>query len=244
MAIKITVWNEFVHEKNEERVREIHPNGIHETIASFLRPEEDFVVRTATLDMEECGLTQEVLDDTDVLLWWGHLAHGRVPDEVAKRVQKAVLGGMGLIALHSGHESKVFQLLTGTSCGLRWHEYGEKERIHVIAPRHPIMQGIPERFELEHEEMYAEHFDIPQPDELLAIGWWPSGEVFRSVFTLNRGGRVVYIQPGHETFRSYENKYVQQLIKNAVRWAARIPGSAYPYGSQFAEPLEDISAFI
>lgn len=240
--INVTVWNENQHEKTDERVRSVHPNGLHETLAAILRPEKDMNVRTATLDMPECGLTEDVLSSTDVLFWWGHIAHRQVPDEVVTRVQKAVLSGMGLVVLHSGHESKIFQRLMGTSCGLRWHELGEKERIFNIAPSHPVMQGIPPYFMLEAEEMYGERFDIPDPEKLLGLCWYPSGEVFRGICEFDRGlGRIIYVQPGHETLRSYENEYIRRILINAARYAAR-PQALQDtrVGSAFAEPLEKI----
>ena len=218
--IKVTVWNEFQHEKTHEKVQKIYPEGIHKTIADFLSAEEDIVVRTATLDDPECGLTEEVLNDTDVLIWWGHMAHSKVPDEVAERVQQAVLKGMGAIFLHSAHHSKPFRRLMGTTANLSWREDGDLERIWVSKPAHPIAKGIDRYFELEHEETYAEPFDIPEPDVLVFMGWYSGGEVFRSGCCYRRGnGKIFYFQPGHETVPTYHNEKVQLVIKNAVRWA-------------------------
>ncbi len=220
--IKVTVWNEFQHEKSDDAVRHVYPEGIHTAIAEFLQC-DDISVRTATLDDPECGLTKEVLDDTDVLIWWGHMAHGRVPDEVAKRVQQAVLSGMGAIFLHSAHDSKPFKLLMGTSCTLTWRESGDKELLWVTDPAHPITQGLGHYIELEHEETYGEPYDIPEPDRLIFVGWFEGGEVFRAGACYRRGhGRVFYFQPGHETFPTYYNNDVQTVIRNAVRWAAPV----------------------
>ena len=219
--IKVTVWNEFVHEKESEKVKAIYPDGIHKTIADFLGSEEDIVVRTATLDDDECGLTDEVLRDTDVLIWWGHVAHGRVPDEIVERAQKEVLKGMGAIFLHSAHHSKLFKRLMGTTANLTWREDGDKERVWVSKPAHPIARGIDRYFELEHEETYGEPFDIPEPDDLVFMGWYNGGEVFRSGCCYRRGnGKIFYFQPGHETVPTYHNDSVQLVIKNAVRWAS------------------------
>ena len=221
--IRVTVWNEYWHEKAEEKIGKIYPNGIHGCLAEMLGKEEDFEVRTATLDDPECGLTQEVIDNTDVLLWWGHCKHADVPDEIAQRVQTAVLSGMGLIVLHSGHHSKPFRLLMGTPCNLTWRENGDKERVWVVNPAHPITQGLDRYFELEGEEMYGEPFTIPEPDENILIGWYEGGEVFRSGCTFHRGnGRIFYFQPGHESFPTYYVPEVQLVIRNAVRWAAPI----------------------
>lgn len=218
--IKVTVWNEFVHEKNSEKVKELYPEGIHKAIADFLGKEEDIEVRTATLDDEECGLTEEILRDTDVLIWWGHVAHNKVPDEIVKRVQNEVLKGMGAIFLHSAHHSKLFKALMGTTANLTWREDGDKERVWVSKPSHPIARGIDRYFELEHEETYGEPFDIPEPDELVLMGWYSGGEVFRSGCCYRRGnGKIFYFQPGHETVPTYYNESVQLIIKNAVRWA-------------------------
>lgn len=218
--IQVTVWNEFRHEKRSEAVHKIYPKGIHGAIADFLQ-QDDFNVKTATLDEEEHGLTVEVLAETDVLIWWGHVAHEEVSDAIVARVHQRVLEGMGLIILHSGHFSKIFKKLMGTSCDLKWREDDQHCRIWNVNPSHPIVEGIGERIELEQEEMYGEHFDIPTPDELIFVSWYPGGEVFRSGCTFLRGnGKIFYFQPGHETYGSYYNEKVQRVICNGVRWAA------------------------
>lgn len=219
MAIKVTVWNEYRHEKESEHIAKVYPNGIHNAIADFLKVEDDIETKTATLDMPEHGLTDEVLNDTDVLVWWGHMAHHEVSDEVVAKVKDHVLRGMGLIVLHSGHFSKPFMSLMGTSCSLQWRD-NDRERIYCVNPGHPIAAGIPMSFELEHEEMYGEFFDIPQPDELVFTGWFKGGENFRSGCCFRRGyGSIFYFQPGHEEFPTYYNENIQKVIKNAVRWA-------------------------
>jgi trehalose utilization protein len=218
--IRVTVWNEARHEKSDEAVRAVYPQGIHGAIAGFLG-KAGFETRTATLDEPEHGLTEEVLAQTDVLTWWGHRAHHDVKDEIVDRVVKRVLQGMGLIVLHSGHMSKPFLRLMGTSGALKWRQDGEREQMWVVDPTHPIAQGLPERIEIRHEEMYGEHFDIPAPDALVLVGWFQGGEVFRSGCCWNRGmGKVFYFQPGHETYPNYYQADIQQVIINAARWAA------------------------
>ena len=161
---QVTVWGEFRHEKKNPKVSEIYPQGMHETIAAFLRKEPGLEVRTATLDEPEHGLTDAVLDSTDVLVWWGHMAHGDVSDEIVERAKRRVLEGMGLIVLHSGHYAKIFKALMGTTCSLKWREANDKERVWNLIPAHPIAQGIGEYFEIAAEEMYGEPFGIPAPD--------------------------------------------------------------------------------
>jgi trehalose utilization protein len=236
---RVTVWNEFRHEKKDQKVIEIYPDGMHEAIARPLRS-EGFAVRTATLDEPEHGLTEEVLAETDVLLWWGHMAHKEVSDEVVERVQKRVLEGMGLIVLHSAHVSKIFMRLMGTGCMLRWREAGERERLWVVAPGHPIAEGIGEYFEIPHEEMYGEFFDIPAPDALVFVSWFQGGEVFRSGCCFERGqGKIFYFRPGHETHPTYHQPEVQRVISNAVRWAAPTSRPLFESGKR-AVPLETL----
>ncbi len=217
--MKILVWNEFAHEKKDESVHLLYPDGIHETIAAFLR-EEGHEVLTATLDDENCGLSEELLDTVDVLIWWGHMRHADVPDEIAALVQKKVLEGMGFVALHSAHHSKPFKLLMGTTCHLTWREDGDYALVWAVKPSHPIAAGIDRYFKLEHEETYGEPFDIPEPDETVFISSYEGGEVFRSGCCFYRGnGRIFYFQPGHETYPTYHQSEVQKVIKNAVLWA-------------------------
>ena len=231
---RVTIWNEYRHEKNDEHVAEIYPEGMHAVLAAALTG-AGFEVSTATLDEPEHGLPDGVLDNTDVLLWWGHMAHDMVSDETVEKVHERVLGGMGLIVLHSGHFSKIFKKLMGTSCDLKWR-HGDTERLWVVAPGHPIAEGLGEYIELE-EEMYGEPFDVPQPDELVFVSWFGGGEVFRSGLCYRRGrGRIFYFRPGHEENPSYHNQDVQRVIQNAVRWAAPTPGATPAYGH--TEPID------
>jgi trehalose utilization protein len=235
---RVTVWGEFRQERSDEPVRAVYPDGIHEAIASGLR-EAGFDVHTATLDEPEHGLTSAVLESTEVLTWWGHEAHDEVEDAIVDRVQQRVLEGMGLIVLHSGHYSKIFRRLMGTSCGLKWREAGERERLWVVDPSHPIAEGLGESFLLEHEEMYGEHFDIPAPDQLVFVSWFQGGEVFRSGCAYQRGrGRVFYFRPGHETYPTYFNADVRRVIANAAAWASQPAGAIPTFGNR--QPVEPI----
>ena len=218
--IRVTIWNEFRHEKTDKSVQAVYPDGIHIALQEMLDG-HGYTTRTATLDEPEHGLSEDVLNETDVLTWWGHLAHHEVSDEIVDKIQRRVLDGMGLIVLHSGHVSKIFMRLMGTGCMLKWREAEERERLWVIAPGHPIAAGIDEFIELEAEEMYGEHFDIPEPDTVVFVSWFQGGEVFRSGCCFTRGlGRVFYFQPGHETHPTYHNPQIQLVIANAVQWAA------------------------
>ena len=231
--IRVTVWNEYRHEREEERFRAVYPDGIHGAIAEGLRATGDFDVRTATLDEPDNGLPEDVLMATDVLIWWGHKAHEEVSDETVNRVQARVLHGMGLVVLHSGHHSKVFKRLMGTSCNLIWRVADELERIWVVAPSHPIAAGLDRYIELEREEMYGEFFDVPPPQELVFLSWFPGGEVFRSGCCYARGsGKIFYFRPGHESYPTFYNGDVRKVIGNAVRWAAPVDGPERVFGNQ------------
>lgn len=230
--VKVTVWNEYVHEVESEEIAKIYPKGIHGCIAEFLK-RAGMEVRTATLNMPEHGLTQEVIDNTDVLIWWGHVAHEQVADEVVERVYQAVLNGMGLIVLHSGHASKIFRKIAGTRTDrIRWREADEKEILWPVAPGHPILKGIGENIILPQEETYGEYFHITTPDELIFISWFEGGEVFRSGCCYHREkGRIFYFKPGHEAYPIYYNKEIQKVIINAVNWAKQDKSPEIVFGN-------------
>ena len=218
--IRVTVWGENAHEKVTKETQELYPDGMHTYIANFLNTQADLEVRTAVLDEPEHGLTEEVLDNTDVITWWGHIAHGEVDDAIVQRVYERVMSGMGIICLHSAHFSKIFTKLMGTTCNLKWREVAEREVLWVTRPGHEILQGIDDHFIIDHVEMYGELFDIPEPDETILISSFEGGEVFRSGCTWRRGaGKVFYFRPGHETYPMFYNEDVQRVITNAVRWA-------------------------
>lgn len=216
------MWGENRHEQHDESVARIYPDGMHSTIADGIRENlgDGAVVRTATLDEPEHGLTEEVLAQTDVLTWWGHIAHGDVSDEVVERVHRHVLSGMGLVVLHSGHWSKIFVKLMGTSCTLRWRAEQDRELVWTVDPTHPIARGVPQPIDIPAQEMYGEFFDIPAPDELVFISSFSGGEVFRSGCTFRRGhGRIFYFSPGDQEYPVYHHRDVRRVIANGVEWA-------------------------
>ncbi len=243
-GIRVTVWNEGVHEKEHPKAAEVYPKGMGYQIGQYLEKQPGIAsVHVSELDHDGQGLTDDILNNTDVMTWWGHMAHDKVTDENAAKVHQRVLDGMGLVVLHSGHFSKPFRSLMGTGCDLKWREYkgiGEKERLWVVDPAHPIVDGIPEYIELERAEMYGEHFDIPQPDQQVFISWFQGGEVFRSGCCWHRGlGKVFYFRPGHETLPIYYDQMILKVIYNGVCWAktTRVAGGVHR-GNR--EPLEQM----
>ncbi len=243
---RVTVWNEYLHEIELEEIAKIYPEGIHGCIAGFLK-EAGYDTKTAVLRQPEHGLTREVLEDTDVLIWWGHKAHHEVEDKIVERVHEYVTQkGMGLIVLHSGHASKIFQKVCGTNTGyLKWREDGEKEILWVTDPSHPIARGLEEKIIIPEEEMYGEHFNIPMPDAQVFVSWFQGGEVFRSGVCFHRGkGRIFYFRPGHEAFPIYHMPEIQKVIINAVDWACNTDLPEFTYGNtQPVVPFEKEKEF-
>ena len=230
MSIQVTVWNEFRHEKTDERARQVYPEGLHKVIADAIGKGMRFTTRLAALDDPEQGLPEDILNSTDVLVWWGHAAHAEVKDELVERIACRVRDGMGLIVLHSGHYSKAFRRPMGTGCRSKWWMGNDRERIFTVMPGHPIAQGLPEFFELPVEEPYCEHFNIPTPDELVFISWFSGGAVLRSGCRYHYGsGKIFYFQPGHEAFPTYYDPNIRKVLVNAAAWAAPT-GVSMPYG--------------
>lgn len=220
--LRVVVWGENRHEQLQPKVAEIYPEGMHNTIRQGIEENlgQQAKVTTVTLDDPEHGLTEDVLANTDVLVWWGHAAHAEVSDHVVERVYTHVLAGMGLVVLHSGHWSKIFGKLMGTSCTLRWRSEQDREIVWTVDPTHPIAKGIPHPFIIPEQEMYGEFFDIPAPDELIFLSTFSGGEVFRSGCTFKRGfGKIFFFSPGDQDYPVYHHKDVRRVIANGVEWA-------------------------
>jgi trehalose utilization protein len=238
--VSVTVWNEYIHEREDDAVAEVYPDGIHTTIADALA-DRGHETRTATLQEPEHGLTEGVLDETEVLTWWGHAAHDEVDDEIVERVAARVQDGMGLLVLHSAHASKPFQRLLGTPCDLTWREAGERERCWVVDPGHPITDGLDDSIVIEEAEMYGEPFGVPEPDRLVFTSWFEGGEVFRSGCCYRRGrGSIFYFRPGHETYPIYHRDDVQRVLANAVEWATPTEGADAHAGNRNVDPRESL----
>jgi trehalose utilization protein len=220
--IRVTIWNEFIQDKHDKNVLKHYPNGIHEHFAQYLRQFPDLSIKCAWMEQSQNGLSMDILAGTDVLLWWSHQKNEFVEDITVSRVIERVQNGMGIIFLHSSHLAKTFKHLLGTSKQQPWRNKGELEKIWTALPTHPIATNIPISFELKKEEMYGEPFDIPPPDDVVFISGFKDGSIFRTGVTWTRGkGRVFYFRPGHETYPSYHNSYVLQIILNAIRWCSQ-----------------------
>lgn len=237
-VVRVTLWNEFVHERKDDNVRAIYPGGMHEVwrgaLESYLGPRVRVV--NAHLEQQEHGLTESVLGATDVLVWWGHAAHDQVNDLVVDRVVDRVLRGMGLVALHSAHFSKVFRRLMGTSCRLRWRNGDDQELVWTVNPSHPIARGVRTPITIPRQEMYGEFFDIPQPDELVFVSSFSGGEVFRSGCCFRRGhGKIFYFSPGDQEYPVYHIDDVKRVFANAVDWATPTLVLDDPYAPEYCE---------
>jgi trehalose utilization protein len=229
--LRVTVWNEYRHEQRDPAVAALYPDGIHGEIARALKEQSPggIAVRYATLDDPDHVLSTDVLEATDVLVWWGHAAHEEVSDEIAGRVQEQVLRGMGFVSLHAAALSKPTRRLLGTSCTFRWREEDDRELLWTVAPSHRIARGVPPVTVIPRHEMYGEPFDIPEPDEVVFISAFSGGEVFRSGCCYRRGaGRVFLFSPGHQTDPIYTQPEIRLILSNAVHWAAgdRVLGPA------------------
>lgn len=244
-TLRVLIWDE----NPAHAPKELYPEGIRGAVAEGLRALGDgrLEVTTAHLDDPEQGVTDELLANTDVLVWWGHARHGEVTDELAARVAKRVReGGMGFVALHSAHYSKTFKQVVDGHGHLKggWRESEEdSEVIRVCAPWHPVAAGLDD-FTLDHEEMYGGPFDVPPYECLVLQSFFPVGrETFPCgiVWTVGQGidpeftsgggnganqgegiGRVFYFRPGHESFGTYFNENVKKVILNGVLWAGKI----------------------
>jgi trehalose utilization protein len=231
--IRVTVWGENFHEhveRDRAGMAARYPEGMHGAIAAGLRRllGDRVEVRTATQDQPEHGLDSDVLSSTDVLTWWGHAKHAEVEDRVVDQVHQRVLGGMGLLVLHSAHFSKIFTRLMGTTCSLAWRNSADTELVWTVAPGHPIARGVPHPIVIEEQEMYGEYFDIPVPDELVFLSTFTGGEVFRSGCCWRRGrGKVFYFSPGDQEYPVFSHPDIQQVLANAVLWARPEPDTDF-----------------
>ena len=224
--MRVTLFTEYNASMDCDEAKASYPNGgMNPALEAFLKTENEVTTIIHSDGDDGSALTEEILKNTDVLVWWGHWYHGSVNDKVADMVVEFVNRGMGFIALHSAHASKPFRRLVGTNGSLSWREMGENERLWVIEKAHPITKGLGDYVDIPHEEMYGEPFAIPAPDELLFISWFKGGEVMRSGCVFNRGyGKVFYFRPGHETLPTYLNPQIQQIVLNAVKYVAPVVG--------------------
>lgn len=240
--MRVTIFTEFNKSMASEAGKRAYPEGMNECLRDLISEKHDVRMIVHTSEDDGTALTEEILKDTDVLVWWGHHYHATVSDSVVNLVQDYITRGMGLVALHSSHKSKIFMRMLGTPADLRWREINERERLWAINPAHPIARGLKEPYvDIPEDEMYGEPFSIPEPDELVFIGWFQGGEVMRSGCVFNRAyGKVFFFQPGHETNPTYKIPEIRNIILNAVDYVKPTAPIAPPFSSVNTQPLEKI----
>lgn len=220
--MNITIFNEYHPNEHTGKAEKNYPGGIHIALKSIFESQEYDVV-TATQEQACNGLTDEILDNTDVLLWWSKNWDNELLNSVADKVVSRIREGMGAVFLHSAKNSKPFLRLTGTTSAtapVSWKEPGESERLFVVSPAHPIAEGIPSGYVIPNEEPYCEYFDIPKPDDIVFLGGFGNGMCIRAGVTFTRGaGKIFFFQPGHDSFPVYNDKVIRRIILNAVNWA-------------------------
>jgi trehalose utilization protein len=220
---RVVVWSEGTAPEDK-----VYPQDINGAIADGLKKKlSGWTIETATLSDPEQGCSEASLAKCDVLIWWGHKKHGEVKDEhVARIVRRVKEEGMGFISVHSSHFAKANKRLMGTACS--WAAYendGCKCKVVIKDPAHPIVKGVDE-FTLPCIERYSEPYKVPTPESVPVHGTYiyPSGKE-ESVrlglcWTIGKG-RMFYFTPGHETCRDFFLEPVQQILANAVTWAAK-----------------------
>jgi trehalose utilization protein len=221
---RVVVWSEGTAQEDK-----VYPDDINSAIADGLRKRlEGWTVEIAGLKDPEQGCSQASLDRCDVLIWWGHKKHRDVKDEYVERIVRRVKEeGMGFISVHSSHFAKPNRRLMGTPCS--WAAYendGCKLKIIVKDPSHPLAKGLKD-FTLPQVERYSEPYRVPAPESVPLEGTYvyPNGkeEPVRVGLCWTIGkGRMFYFVPGHETYRDFYMDEVNQIMANAVMWAAPI----------------------
>ncbi len=217
---QVVVWSEGTAPKN------VYPNDVNTAIAEGLKPLKAYDIVIANLSDAEQGLPDSVLNNTDVLIWWGHRRHDDVKDELVQRITRRVKeDGMGFLPTHSAHFSKPLKAILGTPCS--WSYYipdGARVDVIVQDPRHPIARGV-KNFTVPHTERYGDPFQVPTPEAVIFDGIYtlPDGKTGEHaqqgmVWTIGKG-RVFYFQLGHETYPIYDMPEVQQIFRNGVQWA-------------------------
>lgn len=102
--VRVVVWDE-----RQPSQKEAYENFLGNAIADFLRGEDGLAVQSVTIDDPEQGISQAVLDNCDVLIWWGHKRQSEILPEAGKRIVERISSGkLHLIALHSAHWSTPF----------------------------------------------------------------------------------------------------------------------------------------
>lgn len=102
--IHVLIWDEQQTEQQE-----VYPNFLGNQLAKHLRKQEHLSVVVVTPDDPQQGLSDENLDQADVLIWWGHRRHKEITPETGQKIVARIQSGdLQMIALHSAHFATPF----------------------------------------------------------------------------------------------------------------------------------------
>lgn len=214
--VRVRIWCEGT------APRSVYPDDIDGALADVLGRQAGLVVSRGRLTDLQAGLSDQVLDASDALVWWGHLRHDAVPDDRALAVVKRVREGrLGFVALYAACGSKPFRQMMSMPCEPgSWREDGRPEFVSIKAPDHPIARGIAP-FTISKTDMFSEPFAVPEPETVVFVSSWQKGETLRSGLTWTIGkGRVAYLRTGPDNYPVLFHPSIRQAIANSVRWVS------------------------
>ena len=137
--IRVTIWYEYTQESGYLRrefvdpniseedfrnfaehtaqksrmIHSVYPEGLMAPVIHALQQDPAIEVTYTTLYDPDYGLPEELLERTDVLIWWAHISHQAIPDWLSQKIVERIWKGMGFIALHSAHKAKPFLCILG-----------------------------------------------------------------------------------------------------------------------------------
>ena len=102
--VRVVVWDE-----QQPAQKEVYTNFLGNQIASYLRTLPDLSVTSVNLNDPDQGLSDAIITNCDVLVWWSHVKNKQVStNKAAEIVGRIQQGKLSLITLHSALTSWPF----------------------------------------------------------------------------------------------------------------------------------------
>jgi len=190
--VKVVVWDE-----QQPAQKQAYSSFLGNSVAEHLGAQPGISVRSVNINDPGQGLAGGVLDDCQVLIWWGHVRHAEISAETGRSIVERIKDGkLSLVALHSAHWSTPFV-----------EAMNERTRLDVVGKFHS--EGN-ERLEITFVSP-AQRYMVPKADARVTpyVSWrkFPDGLAKATVhlplccFPAYRGdgkpSRVTLLKPDH-----------------------------------------------
>ncbi|MEZ5042821.1 MAG: alpha/beta hydrolase fold domain-containing protein [Saprospiraceae bacterium] len=201
--IKVVVWDE-----RQKKQQKAYPDFMGNHIADYLKKNDLLRVYSVGLDDPEQGLSDEVLENCEVMIWWGHVRHPEISVATSKKlIERVKAGTLEMIFLHSAHWANPFveamNEVTRQRVEAKYATLEAQVTIEFVTPPDSLRFRVPKLGEMVKPAIYERKF----PDGQLKVKVDMPTCIFPFYRADGKPSTVITLQPKHPIAKGIPSQF-------------------------------------